>query len=98
MSALLRGELSEPLASQLNERVDCSFIPEGIEGKVGLGGQTRCSLHPLAVLGISTAQLPYLEVGFPNPSAYYTVHAYVVFVASRNACVFGSHRILCGML
>ncbi|CAM9877610.1 unnamed protein product [Scytosiphon promiscuus] len=34
MSKLLRGELSDPLAKQLNQRVDCSFIPEALEGKV----------------------------------------------------------------
>eukprot|EP00903_Cladosiphon_okamuranus_P012386 g11608.t1 len=34
MSKILREELSAPFASQLNERVDCSFIPESIEGKV----------------------------------------------------------------
>ncbi|CAM9906941.1 unnamed protein product [Hapterophycus canaliculatus] len=34
MSELLRGQLSDPLSKQLNERVDCSFIPEPIEGKV----------------------------------------------------------------
>ncbi|CAB1098715.1 unnamed protein product [Ectocarpus sp. CCAP 1310/34] len=34
MSALLRGELAVPLSKQLNERVDVSYIPESMEGKV----------------------------------------------------------------
>ncbi|CAN0493953.1 unnamed protein product [Ectocarpus sp. 12 AP-2014] len=34
MSELLRGELAVPLSRQLNERVDCSYIPESMEGKV----------------------------------------------------------------
>ncbi|CAM9696845.1 unnamed protein product [Hapterophycus canaliculatus] len=34
MSKILRGQLSSPLSKQLNERVDLSFIPEAIEGKV----------------------------------------------------------------
>ena len=34
ISTMLRGELSEPLTRQLNERVDCSIIPEKWEGKV----------------------------------------------------------------
>ncbi|CAM9916256.1 unnamed protein product [Ectocarpus sp. 12 AP-2014] len=34
ISTILRGELSEPLTRQLNERVDCSGIPEKWEGKV----------------------------------------------------------------
>lgn len=34
MSEHLRAELSDPLSKQLNDRVDCSFIPEAIEGKM----------------------------------------------------------------
>ncbi|CAM9791514.1 unnamed protein product, partial [Scytosiphon promiscuus] len=34
ISRILRGELSEPLTRQLNERVDCSIVPEKWEGKV----------------------------------------------------------------
>ncbi|CAN0293873.1 unnamed protein product [Scytosiphon promiscuus] len=34
MSEQLRSELSGPLSKQINERVDCSFIPEALEGKV----------------------------------------------------------------
>lgn len=34
ISTLLRAELSEPLSRQLNERVDCSIIPEKWEGKI----------------------------------------------------------------
>eukprot|EP00904_Undaria_pinnatifida_P010692 jgi/Undpi1/6753/HiC_scaffold_21.g09232.m1 len=34
ISDLLRAELSVPLSRELNERVDCSFMPEKIEGKV----------------------------------------------------------------
>ena len=34
ISDLLRTELSVPLSRELNERVDCSFMPEKIEGKV----------------------------------------------------------------
>lgn len=34
ISDLLRGELSDPLTRQLNERVDCSILPENLEGQV----------------------------------------------------------------
>ncbi|CAM9670522.1 unnamed protein product [Ascophyllum nodosum] len=34
ISGLVRGELSEPLSREINERVDVKFIPEKIEGKV----------------------------------------------------------------
>lgn len=34
ISDLLRAELAEPLSRELNERVDCSMVPEGLEGKV----------------------------------------------------------------
>lgn len=34
ISDLLRAELSAPLSRELNERVDCSLIPEGVEGRV----------------------------------------------------------------
>ncbi|CAN0326475.1 unnamed protein product [Ascophyllum nodosum] len=34
ISRLVRGELSEPLSREINERVDIKFIPEKIEGKV----------------------------------------------------------------
>lgn len=34
ISDLLRAELSVPLSRELNERVDCSLVPEKIEGKV----------------------------------------------------------------
>lgn len=34
ISDKLRAELSEPLSRQLNERVDCSMIPERVEGQV----------------------------------------------------------------
>lgn len=34
ISDLMRGELSEPLARQLNERVDMSIVPENLEGTV----------------------------------------------------------------
>lgn len=39
---MLRGELADPLARQLNERVDCSYIPEGIEGKVCSAKGVEC--------------------------------------------------------
>lgn len=34
ISEILRGELADPLAKALNERVDCSILPEAIEGQV----------------------------------------------------------------
>lgn len=34
ISRLLRGELAEPLALQLNERIDSGILPEQVEGKV----------------------------------------------------------------
>lgn len=32
ISDIMRGELSDPLTHQLNERVDLRFVPEGLEG------------------------------------------------------------------
>lgn len=34
ISDTLRAELSEPLSRELNKRVDCSMIPENLEGAV----------------------------------------------------------------
>lgn len=34
ISDIMRNELADPLAKQLNEHIDCSNIPEGLEGKV----------------------------------------------------------------
>ena len=34
ISEMVRGEYSEPLSRELNERIDVSLIPEGIEGKM----------------------------------------------------------------